>query len=353
MQQELHKDARTVTVSVIIPVWRPDPEAFEKLLSRLMRQTYPPDQIRVVNTLEEEVSLPVKALPREGLSTEKLKQLIKENGEGVLPSSVRLLEKLEQRISILEAAHISKSSFDHAFTRDCEARKCGTDLLVFMTMDAVPADRYLLENLCAPFADDPRMACVYGRQLPLKNADVLERFTRQFNYPPQSRTKTKEDLPELGIKTFFCSNVCAAYRRDLYLLLGGFEGPAIFNEDMVFAGKALMEGYSVRYEADARVFHSHRYSGAAQFRRNFDIGVSQANRPQLFDRPEAASESEGIRMVMSAAKYLLRRRRPDILPRLFRISACKYAGYFLGKRYRSLPGWLTSRCSSNPEYFKK
>ena len=63
-----------------------DPEAFEKLLLRLIRQTYPPDQIRVVNTLEEEVSLPVKALPREGLSTEKLKQLIKENGEAITTS---------------------------------------------------------------------------------------------------------------------------------------------------------------------------------------------------------------------------------------------------------------------------
>ena len=45
---------------------------------------------------------------------------------------------------------------------------------------------------------------------------------RNFNYPEQSKIKTKADLETLGIKTFFCSNVCAAYNRKIFDELGGF-----------------------------------------------------------------------------------------------------------------------------------
>lgn len=39
-----------------------------------------------------------------------------------------------------------------------------------------------------------------GRWLILKN--YIEYYTRIFNYPLESRVKTKEDLDTLGIKTF-------------------------------------------------------------------------------------------------------------------------------------------------------
>lgn len=60
-----------------------------------------------------------------------------------------------------------------------------------------------------------------------KTGRLMEQYTRQFNYPEESRVKWLADLPELGIKTYFCSNVCAMYRRELYLQLGGFVQKAI------------------------------------------------------------------------------------------------------------------------------
>lgn len=71
----------------------------------------------------------------------------------------------------------------------------------------------------------------YARQLPKSDCHIVEQYTRQFNYPEQSCVKTKADIPTLGIKTFFCSDVCAAYRV-IYLKNWGFESPVIFNEDM-------------------------------------------------------------------------------------------------------------------------
>ena len=79
-----------------------------------------------------------------------------------------------------------------------------------MTHDALPADSRLLERLTDALLSREDSAAAYARQLPAKDCGVIERYTRGFNYPEQSQVKTKEDLPRLGIKTYyFCSNVCA------------------------------------------------------------------------------------------------------------------------------------------------
>lgn len=63
--------------------------------------------------------------------------------------------------------------------------------------------------------------------------------------------------------------------------LGGFVAHTIFNEDMIYARKVLNEGYGIAYAAEAKVEHSHNYSGIQQFHRNFDLGVSHAQYPEI------------------------------------------------------------------------
>ena len=45
----------------------------------------------------------------------------------------------------------------------------------------------------------------------------------------------------MGIKTYFCSNVCAAYKKDIFEKLGGFVDRTIFNEDMIYAGNLIQQ----------------------------------------------------------------------------------------------------------------
>ena len=47
------------------------------------------------------------------------------------------------------------------------------------------------------------------------------------------------DLPRLGIKTFFLSDACSAYRRAAYLAVGGFEKHVLTNEDMLIAARMI------------------------------------------------------------------------------------------------------------------
>ena len=250
----------------------------------------------------------------------------------------------------MEVYHIAPEEFDHGATRDMAARKSTADLMLFMTQDAVPADTHLVEYLAKAF-DDPLVAAAYARQLAKKTDSAIERFTRNFNYPAESRVKTQADIQALGIKTYFCSNSCAMYRKSTYEELGGFLPEAIFNEDMVFASTAINAGYSVAYVAEARVIHSHNYTGFQQFQRNFDNGVSHADNQETFHNVETLGE--GKRLVFDTARYLIRHHEFGQLFRLVYISGCKVVGYKLGEKYYKLPKKLISFCTMNKKYWQE
>ena len=337
------------SMTLVIPVYRPD-SRFARLLKRVARQKRKPEQLVIMLTLTPEgesrkMRFPGKRADQDGSPTGLPEEKQLQDMEDLLEKAGIGRAGIQSRV-----VPVKKEEFDHGGTRDQAARMAKTDLLVFMTMDALPADDRLFAVLEKAF-DDPLTACAYARQLPDGSAGVIERYTRGFNYPDRSLKKGAADLKQLGIKTFFCSNVCAAYRHDLYDQLGGFEKRTIFNEDMIFAGKAVQAGYFVCYEADAKVLHSHNYSGREQLHRNFDLGVSQAMYPQVFAL--TSSESEGIRMIKDTAGYLIRSGRGYLLPKLVWQSGCKYLGYSLGRRYRKLPRFLIKRLTMNPAFWRE
>ena len=120
---------------------------------------------------------------------------------------------------------------------------------------------------------------------------------------------------------------------------------------MINAGWKVKKGYGVAYVSEARVYHSHNYTCMQQFHRNFDLGVSQAEHPEVFEG--VPSEGEGIRLVKKSMAYLLKTGHIWLIPGLFLQSVSKYAGYFLGKRYKKLPEKMIRSCTMNPEYWKK
>lgn len=305
-------------IDVIIPLYKPGKELLT-LLEMLHKQTLPPHQIILMNTEEKYL-------------------------EALMMGSGRITNFPDVKVY-----HLSKREFDHGGTRRRGVLKSDAEVFVMMTQDAMPADEYLLERLVRNLSG--RVAVAYARQLATEKSGVMEQLTRTFNYPEESRIKTFEDLPVLGIKTFFCSNVCAAYRRDIYEELGGFLKHTIFNEDMIYAAGAVKKGYAISYEAQAMVYHSHDYTNMQQLRRNFDLGVSQAEHPEIFG--EVKSESEGKKLVKAAGPFFKEHHMLSKLPHFYMQCGCKYIGYLLGKHYKSLPRKLVLRITTNPEYWKK
>lgn len=327
------------TVDVIIPTYKPN-KKFSSLLKNLMLQQYPIHKIIIMNTDEywwEE----------NGMSEVVSK--------ASLDANLKILEESETGRKLvsnnpeIEVHHVKKEEFDHGRTRNRGASYSCADIMVYLTQDAVPKNSRMLEKLLKPF-EDPKVAIAYGRQLPDEDCKVIERYTRSFNYPDKDMVKDKKDLPSMGIKTFFCSNVCAAYRSEIYQELGGFIRRTIFNEDMIFAGKAIKEGYKIAYCCQAMVIHSHNYTPLEYMKRNFDLGVSQAEHPEIFEGMK--SESEGIKLVKSTAAYLWRQKKPYLIPGMIVTSGFKWIGYRLGKKYRSLPRWMVKSLTMSPSYWR-
>ena len=328
-------------IDVIIPVYRPG-EDLVALLNRLYAQTVEIHKIILVETLDKEE----KTSMEEETSAEGAESMESETSAEEAETS--LLLHLQKKYKKIELYSVKKEDFDHGMTRRMAVEKSDADIFVMMTQDALPADRKLIEKLTAPLMGD--IAVSYARQLPRKNCRAIERFTRRFNYPEESLLKGKENLQVLGIKTYFCSDVCAAYRREIYEKLGGFVEKAIFNEDMLFAAKAVEAGYKIMYAAEARVLHSHNYSISQQFRRNFDLGVSQAEHPEVFKK--IPSEKEGGRMVKETTEYLFTTGKVFLIPYFYLQCMGKYAGYFLGKHYKMLPAKTIKKCTANEAYWQ-
>lgn len=251
----------------------------------------------------------------------------------------------------VEVVHITRHEFDHAGTRDMGLRMSDADYVLFMTMDAIPKDNYLVEKLLSGFRRADNIAVSYARQLPKKDCNRIEQITREFNYPAQSRVQTSDDIKELGIKAYFCSDVCAMYDTSIYRSLGGFKAPAIFNEDMVYAAGALDAGYAVSYCADALVYHSHNYTGRQYYRRNFDLGVSQADHPEIFERFNV--KGTGMQLVRKSLSQICRRGTPADIIRLVYYSGMKYLGFRKGKNYHKLSLKSCLKHTSDKEYWNR
>ena len=316
------------TFDIAIPVYRPD-EKFDRLIKRILKQEVLPKKLILTNTECEECTAEVLR--------ERVDSIVNAIGE----YSVEV-----------EVIPVKQEEFDHGGTRHLATCHSESDYLLFMTQDAIPCNRELTEELLETFEEsEVKVAVAYGRQLAAKQAGVTERITREFNYPQKSRVKTAEDIDELGIKTFFCSDVCAMYDLRLYRMLGGFERKTIFNEDMLYAAKAIDAGYAVYYCADAKVIHSHSYSYEAEFKRNFDLAVSQKQHPEVF--AYVSSEKEGVRFVLDTVKRLAEKGLFFEIVDFGIRTAAKYAGYLLGKNYEKIPPQYREKFSMNKGYWTK
>ena len=118
-----------MVIDLIIPTYKPG-DKFQESLKRLALQTRKPDRIILVNTEAEFFD-----------------------------------EKMITPYDNVEVHHIKKEEFDHGKTRDYGASLAKeADILMFMTDDAIPKDKYMVENLIKAF-DDPMVTAAYGRQI--------------------------------------------------------------------------------------------------------------------------------------------------------------------------------------------
>ena len=250
-----------------------------------------------------------------------------------------------------EVLRIAKATFDHGGTRLMAAQHLeNTDILVYLTQDAILADRNSLGNLLQSFSD-PEVASVYGRQLPADNASKLAAHHRRYNYSGDSYCVDASQLKNMGIRGLFCSNSFAAYRREPLINCGGFPEKLIMGEDMLAVKALLDHGYRHMYNASATVKHSHNYTYFREFRRYFDTGVFHSLQPDIRALFRSTMK-EGGGFVRSELEYALKDGISLFAESVFR-NACRVAGYYLGLAHNFTPVGVNRFFSNSPAFWRR
>jgi len=296
---------------LVVPTYNPGPQVWSRWLAALAQQSHPPQQVFVVDSS----------------STDGTPALSLAAGHQVLT--------------------VDANQFNHGGTRQWalnqalsqSQQQAPPPFVVYLTQDAVLASPHAILQLLSSF-QEPQVAAAFGRQMPNLQAPWLEAHARQYNYPSSSRTVSLQDKDTLGLKVCFFSDAFAAYRISSLQKQGGFPPHVPLGEDTYVAGKLLLSGHSLRYEAAAAVYHSHQYNGLQDFQRMFDTGVFHAQNPWLLSSFGAA-EGEGLRYTRSQLQFLQAHHRSlDAVKGLVQVlyrNAVKWAGYRLGKAHAFLP----------------
>lgn len=239
---------------------------------------------------------------------------------------------------------IPKREFDHGGTRTYLGTLAKGDVLVYLTQDALPIDDAAIPRLVSKLLEDEGIGAAFGRQIAHQDATPFAQHLRAFNYPDVSYTRALHDRDRYGMKTFFCSNSFAAYKRKALEGVGWFKAGLLMGEDMQVCAKMLANGYQIAYVAEAVVAHSHNYTVQQEFKRYFDLGALFQREQWILERFGAAN-TEGLRFVRSEISFLIRNGLARYIPASLLRSAAKWWGYQLGHLYPFLPEWILRRTS--------
>ncbi len=176
------------------------------------------------------------------------------------------LERWSKRFPVPFAfERIEQVEFDHGDTRNLLAARSQGDLLVYLTQDAIPKGRDWLERLARNFADD-RVGAAYCRNVPRPDARLLTKIfsANDTGYQagrrevrlPDAATYARMNAHERRVLYNF-NDVASALRRELW---ERHPFPRTwFGEDVLQARAFLEAGYTVVYDDEAVVEHSHDY----------------------------------------------------------------------------------------------
>lgn len=228
-------------------------------------------------------------LTQENVSVRKIQYILTRSKD----KSEQILKKNQLNYKLIE-----KEDFSHSLVRENAAFESTADIICFISQDIVIENTDWLEKLITSIIEG-KVDATYSRQLTKFNN--IEKYTREYNYPEISRIKSKEDIKELGLKTFFFSDASSAIKRGIFVKINGYDQKNLpINEDMYLAYKLIMNGYRIGYQADSVCYHSHDFSLRELYKRYKLTGIFFKENTYL-DKYGTTASGGGL------AKYILKR----------------------------------------------
>ena len=241
-----------------------------------------------------------------------------------IDESENILKKLNCNYTLIEP-----KDFSHSKTREMMAEKATGDIIVFISQDIKIKNNIWLKNLITPIIKGECEAS-FSRQICENN--TIEKYTREKNYPKESRIVSKKDIDKYGLLTFFYSDASSAVSTKIYRELNAYDGKDILiNEDMYFAHKLIHAGYRIKYCADSEVYHSHEFTFRQLYNRYYDTGVFFKENPYL--KKYKWNES-GFALAKYVFKRSLEEKNIKVLFNLLPNFGVRFIAKFLGERSR-------------------
>ena len=202
-----------------------------------------------------EVSIIIRTFNEERYLAATLEQIALQEGptrEVIVIDSESTDRTLEVACSYsVRVYRIPRAAFHYSTALNLGAELARGRLLVHLSAHSVPVGRHWLAALVEPLLQDPRVAGVCGREIPIEGwASPFERKLLSDLFPARGRVMTR---------SFFFSNANAAVRRDC-VLKTPFDDRVDWGEDQVWAHTMHQQGYTTVYTPDSVVAHSHNLS---------------------------------------------------------------------------------------------
>ncbi len=254
---------------------------------------------------------------------------------GSTDGSLDFIKKIASNNDKIKLHIISPEEFHHARTRNLGASMTNGRYLVFLGGDAIPLNKLWLQNLVAPLdgCDSNQIAACYGKQIPKKNADIMNTCRITYNYPDKDLIKDMSFDGSTKEKYFFSSVNCAINRK-------AFDG-AIFSEnipvieDIYFSYTAIQAGYKIVYSGKAAVEHSHNCNFYEIFQRYFDW-IYNYDKIGVFKNESKAMSGEGLSFLKHSLSLLQGRPANDWI-KYFIFIIFMIGGVKLGQWHRFFP----------------
>ncbi|MDU1510242.1 MAG: glycosyltransferase [Clostridium butyricum] len=218
----------------------------------------------------------------------------------ILYALTRCSDKSEEILKSLKCDYtlIEPTDFSHSTTREMMSKKVKGEIIVFISQDIKIKNDLWLKKLVNPIIKGECEAS-FSRQI--GEDDNIEKYTRERNYPAESRTVSKNDIDKYQIRTFFYSDASSAVLTKVYRELNAYDGKRMpTNEDMYFAHKLINAGYRIKYCADSEVYHSHDFTYRQLYKRYYDTGI-------FFKQNKYFKDYKSNESGVDLAKYVFKR----------------------------------------------
>lgn len=187
---------------------------------------------------------------------------------------------------------IAPGEFDYSTAINVGFEQVRGDLVMILSAHAIPVDEDWVARMVAPFEDD-RVAGVASRQVPWHDAPLREVLRLAREFPEAGRVYDSVN----GDGVLF-SNAASCVRRRVWAEQP-FTLPAA--EDLEWAARVVGAGWTVVYQADAAVYHSHDETPRAQAQRMIDV-----NRVDDEDRTTRKTLREAAGILYRDTRAILR-----------------------------------------------